>query len=584
MLGFVLPQLVGASQPAPTLSVNDVTLSEDSCQNTTFLFTVTLSKLPSKGVTVDYATSNGSALAGEDYVATSGSLTFTHKTATKGPQGSYLLTVSVPLGNHVVSGASKGFTLTLSGATNATISDAEGVGTLLAPAAGCAPSTNAGCSVNFCGATTTCQQVNRSADATPYCSLAGLGTTPAPDPSFAGCSSAGAWADSDGDGLSDAAETQGYLDVNADGVYDAAVDVSLPDADPHVPDVYLHYDYLVAADHDHKPPPQSIQYVAEAFAAHGARLHIDPQHTAIDESTAKVVTLTNPPDPACTGPSAKSMAQLRAETNFGNRALAYHYVVFGHYSSTDSAGHALACTQDPECGGGSPPPFGALGSGEINGNDAIVSLGFYTDNGVPIPDETWAGLLMHELGHNLGLKHGGPDCDNYKPNYLSVMNYDFYTTGIPVGAAPGDSAAKACVTDADCGPAPVCPGPECEAPAHCSATTHKCYRLDYSSFKYNDLPEAGLNDTIGLTGRPNSKDVTLWTPDQFTSEYCGPTNGAPIDWNQDAVFENPSPGVDINGDSSQTLLAGSNDWATSSGLFTHLNFDFQCTTTFADSP
>ncbi len=30
---------------------------------------------------------------------------------------------------------------------------------------------------------------------------------------------------------------------------------------------------------------------------------------------------------------------------------------------------------------------------------------------------------MHELGHNLGLRHGGMDDLNCKPNYLSVMNY-----------------------------------------------------------------------------------------------------------------------------------------------------------------
>ena len=36
-----------------------------------------------------------------------------------------------------------------------------------------------------------------------------------------------------------------------------------------------------------------------------------------------------------------------------------------------------------------------------------------------------AALLMHELGHNLGLFHGGADSTTCKPNYLSVMNYSF---------------------------------------------------------------------------------------------------------------------------------------------------------------
>ena len=37
---------------------------------------------------------------------------------------------------------------------------------------------------------------------------------------------------------------------------------------------------------------------------------------------------------------------------------------------------------------------------------------------------------MHELGHNLGLRHGGDDLPNFKPNYLSVMNYSFQLTGL----------------------------------------------------------------------------------------------------------------------------------------------------------
>ena len=41
-----------------------------------------------------------------------------------------------------------------------------------------------------------------------------------------------------------------------------------------------------------------------------------------------------------------------------------------------------------------------------------------------------AGTFMHELGHNLGLRHGGTDESNYKPNYLSVMNYAFQFYGL----------------------------------------------------------------------------------------------------------------------------------------------------------
>jgi hypothetical protein len=52
------------------------------------------------------------------------------------------------------------------------------------------------------------------------------------------------------------------------------------------------------------------------------------------------------------------------------------------------------------------------GQAELGGND-LVNL-----NGD-------AGTLMHELGHTLGLHHGGADDTNCKPNYLSVMNYSY---------------------------------------------------------------------------------------------------------------------------------------------------------------
>lgn len=70
------------------------------------------------------------------------------------------------------------------------------------------------------------------------------------------------------------------------------------------------------------------------------------------------------------------------------------------------------------------------GASELPGNDIDISLGAFTGStGSPDQQE---GTFMHELGHNLGLYHGGaypslnPSDDSYdncKPNYLSVMSY-----------------------------------------------------------------------------------------------------------------------------------------------------------------
>ena len=53
----------------PTLAIDNVSKSEGNRGTTTFTFTVSLSRAASQTVKVDYATANGTAMAGEDYNA-----------------------------------------------------------------------------------------------------------------------------------------------------------------------------------------------------------------------------------------------------------------------------------------------------------------------------------------------------------------------------------------------------------------------------------------------------------------------------------------------------------------------------------
>jgi hypothetical protein len=64
-----------------------------------------------------------------------------------------------------------------------------------------------------------------------------------------------------------------------------------------------------------------------------------------------------------------------------------------------------------------------------SGDGSIISLGDWT-GGVGSEGEQ-AGTFMHEFGHVLGLSHGGEDTINFKPNYPSVMNYFYQTSGVP---------------------------------------------------------------------------------------------------------------------------------------------------------
>jgi uncharacterized repeat protein (TIGR01451 family) len=109
-------------QTQPTLSINNVSQAEGNVGSSNFVFTVTLSGQSSQTVTVNYATANGTATAGSDYTATSGTLTFN--------PGVTSLPISVPVAGDTSFEGNETFTVTLSTASNATISNPTGTGTI----------------------------------------------------------------------------------------------------------------------------------------------------------------------------------------------------------------------------------------------------------------------------------------------------------------------------------------------------------------------------------------------------------------------------------------------------------------------
>ena len=113
---------VANDDPLPSLSINDVTVVEGNSGTTNAVFTVTLSAASGQSVSVNYATADGTATQPADYTSTSGTLTFTPGQTTN--------TITVPAVGEVVPEANETFFANLSGATNATISDNQGLGTI----------------------------------------------------------------------------------------------------------------------------------------------------------------------------------------------------------------------------------------------------------------------------------------------------------------------------------------------------------------------------------------------------------------------------------------------------------------------
>lgn len=116
---------VTAAAVVPTLSINDVQVSEGDTGTKQLVFTVSLNApAPTGGVTFDIATADGTATAGSDYVARA----VTGQTIAAG-QTSATFAVDI-LGDTAVE-PTEAFSVAVSNVVGATVADGQGVGTIL---------------------------------------------------------------------------------------------------------------------------------------------------------------------------------------------------------------------------------------------------------------------------------------------------------------------------------------------------------------------------------------------------------------------------------------------------------------------
>src|SRR5437762_327217 len=107
----------------PSLSINDSSVFEGNSGTVDASFTVTLAGASSQGITVNFATADGTATSPSDYLANSGTLTFAPGEASK--------KIVVKVNGDTVYESDETFFVNLTNPVNATISKAQGLGTIL---------------------------------------------------------------------------------------------------------------------------------------------------------------------------------------------------------------------------------------------------------------------------------------------------------------------------------------------------------------------------------------------------------------------------------------------------------------------
>ena len=108
--------------PPPNLSIGDVTVAEGNSGTTNAQFTVSLSAVSGRNISVQYATSAGSAQASADFTTTSGTLNI--------PAGQPSAVISVPVVGDLIDEDAETFTVSLNNASNAGIATSTATGTI----------------------------------------------------------------------------------------------------------------------------------------------------------------------------------------------------------------------------------------------------------------------------------------------------------------------------------------------------------------------------------------------------------------------------------------------------------------------
>lgn len=198
------------------------------------------------------------------------------------------------------------------------------------------------------------------------------------------------------------------LDVDGDG---------LSDASPLQKDLFVEID----AGAGMTPSPIALQQVIAAFDPPGKILIPAPAGVAGGLPNIRLHLQTSPPHLALPLANGGHYGSTQA-SSWSDDLQADKALFFGLPSELGDFALLAAKQQVYRYCMFARSNNGGTSTGVAEGlvcDDFLVTLGTLIGGSA----EEQAGTFMHELGHSLGLGHGGGDHINYKPNYPSVMNY-----------------------------------------------------------------------------------------------------------------------------------------------------------------
>lgn len=312
-------------------------------------------------------------------------------------------------------------------------------------------------------------------------------------------------------------------------------------ARPDHRDIFVEVDYMKDSSHSDRPRVKALRQVKSAFRrapitnpdeSRGITLHFIGGTDYVDEAVphATKIQFSGAMNENCRSTSFESYKKLyfgtEAERNNSNaqnilkaKGQVFHYAISAHRQADQREGGK--CVE-------------SASTGIYGGNDFLLSVAglraIYSERIFQLflrKYQLEAGTFMHELGHTLGLEHGGSTKTNCKPNYLSVMNYLFSTKGFV-----------------------------------------RRRRLDYSRQDLPTLDENHLNEPRGIGG-PAGYYTTYGINGKVRKNPIAVRADDPIDWDGDGDKSDSDAEGNINlitfptgilCDGTGSLLGGHDDW------------------------